>query len=357
MAAAAKVSWAQLRVGVMAVVAMSILAVLIFLLTGSRSIFTNQVKLKTYMQDSAAMSIASPVRLNGILIGQISDIRFTGSNEPGKVVEIEMEIQEKYLSQIPEDSEAGVSAANLLGDKFINIAKGRSTVPVKPNGVLRAQEVQDIPQLMSRAGDLLGAVQVSLQRVDRLLADVEAGRGNIGKILRDEKLYANVVQTVDEARRAIAALNSGKGTLARLLHEDELYQDLRRPIQKLDTLLAGIERGEGTAGKLIKDPAMYNEIRATIAEVRKVVDDLNSGKGTAGKLLKDEALYRQITQVVTKVDTTIDKVNSGQGTLGQLMVNPQLYESLNGATREAQSLLRDIRANPTKFLRIKLAIF
>jgi phospholipid/cholesterol/gamma-HCH transport system substrate-binding protein len=60
---------------------------------------------------------------------------------------------------------------------------------------------------------------------------------------------------------------------------------------------------------------------------------------------------------MAKIDTTIDKVNSGQGTLGQLMVNPQLYESMNGATREAQALLKDIRANPRRFLRIKLAVF
>jgi len=30
---------------------------------------------------------------------------------------------------------------------------------------------------------------------------------------------------------------------------------------------------------------------------------------------------------------------------------------MNGATRELQSLFKDIRANPKKFLRIKLALF
>ena len=55
--------------------------------------------------------------------------------------------------------------------------------------------------------------------------------------------------------------------------------------------------------------------------------------------------------------TTIDKINSGQGTVGQFMVNPQLYDSLNGATREFQSLAKDIRANPKKFLTIRLVLF
>ena len=53
----------------------------------------------------------------------------------------------------------------------------------------------------------------------------------------------------------------------------------------------------------------------------------------------------------------MDKMNSGQGTLGQLAVNPQLYEGLNGVTREVQGLIKDMHANPKKFLRIKLALF
>jgi phospholipid/cholesterol/gamma-HCH transport system substrate-binding protein len=38
-------------------------------------------------------------------------------------------------------------------------------------------------------------------------------------------------------------------------------------------------------------------------------------------------------------------------------VNPQLYQELNSTTREFQSLAKDIRANPKKFLRIKLGLF
>ena len=53
----------------------------------------------------------------------------------------------------------------------------------------------------------------------------------------------------------------------------------------------------------------------------------------------------------------IDKINSGQGTIGQLLVNPSLYDNLNGTSREMHELMKDFRANPKKFLRIKLSIF
>src|SRR6266536_3259734 len=124
-----KVSWAQLRIGIMAAVAMAILGVLIFLLTGTGGIFTSYATLYTYLDDSAAMATNTTVRLNGIGIGKIEKIGFSGLKEKGKIVVIRMSVRRDMLVQIPDDSVAGVDAANLLGDKFINIIKGKSPTP------------------------------------------------------------------------------------------------------------------------------------------------------------------------------------------------------------------------------------
>src|SRR5437762_4718356 len=101
---AKKVSWAQLRIGIMASVAMAILGVLIFLLTGTGGIFTSWAHIYTYMDDSAAMNTSTPVRLNGITIGKIDKIDFSGLNEKGKIVVIQMQVEKNKLPQIPEDS-------------------------------------------------------------------------------------------------------------------------------------------------------------------------------------------------------------------------------------------------------------
>jgi phospholipid/cholesterol/gamma-HCH transport system substrate-binding protein len=360
-----KVSWAQLRIGIMASVAMAILGVLIFLLTGTGGIFTSWAHIYTYMDDSAAMNTSTPVRLNGITIGKIDKIDFSGLNEKGKIVVIDMRVRKDKLNQIPEDSVASVDAANLLGDKFINITKGKSSIPIKDGGTLKSLDVQDIPQLMTRAGDLLGSFQVSVNRFDALLAGIEAGQGNVGKFIKDEQLYNELTSAAAQLNKIVANVNSGKGTLGRLLNDEQLYEEIRSPIKRFDAILDDLQRGQGTAGKFLKDPALYDETRQTIADIRrmvdvdfrKLVDDLNAGKGTAGKLLKDEELYKRMNQLVANLNGSIDKLNAGHGTLGQLLVNPQLYETLNGATREAQGLLKDIRSNPKKFLRVKLAIF
>jgi phospholipid/cholesterol/gamma-HCH transport system substrate-binding protein len=357
MAAAKKVSWSQLRVGITVLVALSIAGVLIFLLTGSRGIFKSHITLRTYMADSSGMAIGAPVRLNGILIGNVESIQLSGSKDPNQVVEFRMEVDQQYQREIPVDSVAGISAANLLGDKFINITKGAAPQTVRDGSVLKSLQSQDIPELMAQSAQLLTTLQTIIGRVDRLLADVEAGKGNIGKFLRDEELYARLNAIGAEAQQLITDVRTGKGTLSRLLYDDSLYQEAREPIKRLDAVLAQLQTGNGTAGLLLRDRRLYDDAQRSLNEIRQLVNEINAGKGTAGKLLKDEQLYRNINVLMTKVEQTLDKVNSGQGTIGQLIVNPQLYDSMTGATREINALVKDIRANPRKFLSIRLSIF
>jgi len=341
----------------MAIVAMIIVAVLIFLLTGQKNIFTRTFQLRTFMADSAGMAEGATVRLNGIPVGDVEALKLSGSPDPNRIVEVDMEINSRYLTEIPKDSRAGIAAANLLGEKFVNISRGTSRDHVDRGDEIRSVPNQDIPELVAESTNLLGQFQSLLTRVDMLVKDVEAGKGNIGKLLKDEELYTRLISTLADAQAILTAVRTGKGTISRLLFEDTLYQEIRGPIEKLDAIMGELQQGRGTAGKFLKDEALYNDLKDTTAQAHQLLADLQRGKGTAGKLLKDEALYDKVNQFMTKVDNTISRVNSGQGTLGQLMVNPQLYESLNGATGELHQLLKDMRANPKKFLRIKLAIF
>jgi phospholipid/cholesterol/gamma-HCH transport system substrate-binding protein len=352
-----KVSFAKLRVGVMAIAAMVIVAVLIFLLTGQKNLFTRTFELRTFMDDSSGMADGAPVRLNGILVGNVDELKLSGSKDPRRIVEIVMTIKYGYLTEVPKDSMAGIAASNLLGDKFINITKGASPQHVQPGDEIRSVPNQDIPELMAQSASLLAQFQGLLKRVDAILSDVEAGKGNIGKFLKDEELYTRLNSAIAEAQQILVEVRTGKGTISRLLYDDSLYQELRAPLQKMNGILAELEQGRGSAGKLLKDPALNDDLRKSTAQFNQLLNDLQAGKGTAGKLLKDEALYNQINGLLAKVDGTIDKLNAGQGTLGQLMVNPQLYESLNGVTGELRQLVKEMRTNPKKFLRIKLAIF
>jgi len=357
MPSAKRVRWAQLRVGVMAIAAMAILAVLIFLLTGEKNIFARSANIYTYMSDSAALSTGAAVRLNGIYIGKIDGVELSGSADPNRVVRVVMSVQRDMLAAIPVDSEAGISAENVLGTKYINIKKGVSSRTVPPGGEVKSLDVQEFEELVRQGYNTLASVNATLRRIDNIVSQVEAGKGTIGKFLSDEELYKRLLGTVAEAQKMMQEVNSGKGTLGRLLQDEALYDRVAGAVQRLDNLITEVQQGQGTAGRFLRDPSLYEEARATISEFRKMAADLNAGKGTAGKLLKDEAAYQQIRDLLAKLDAMVERVNSGQGTAGQLLVNPQLYESLHGATTELRSLIKDVRANPKKFLHMKLALF
>jgi phospholipid/cholesterol/gamma-HCH transport system substrate-binding protein len=352
-----RVRWAELRVGLLSAAAFAIAAVLIFLLTSNTKIFEGRFPLRTYMEDSAGMAQSAPVRLNGVLVGNIERVRLSGQHDPKRTVEIDMSIRNAFLDQIPEDSVAGISASNLLGDKYINITKGRSPRHVQPGAEIKSAEVVDIPQLLSQSATILTSFQSIAGRVDGLLSLVESGKGNIGKLLKDEELYDRVNATAAEVNQIVHDIRHSNGTVNKLIYDDQLYQDIRSPIRRLDSILTDLQNGQGSAGKLLRDEALYGEARQSLAEAHKMLNDLNAGKGTAGKLLKDEELYRQVNAIVSKLNLTIDRINQGQGTIGQLVVNRSLYDSLNNATQEAHALIKDVRANPKKFLRIKLALF
>jgi len=341
----------------MALVAMVLLGVLVFLLTGTKKLFVPRVTLVTYLDDSAALAVGAPVRLNGIVIGDVTRVELSGETAPRRIVRVEMSVDSGSLAAIPVDSEATVSAENVLGTKYINIKKGTSRETIRPGSEVPSKDVSEFDEVVQSGYDVMIAARGLLGRIDRIVSEVETGKGTVGKLLTDDRLYENLASTVGETRKVASAISSGEGTLGRLLYDRALYDELQGSVRRLDQMLADLREGQGTAGRLLKDPSLYEDAKKAVAELRRLSEDLNAGKGTAGKLLKDEELHRRIERTVAQLELALDKVNTGQGTLGQLVNNPSLYESLDGASRELRGLMQDFRANPKKFLRIKVGLF
>ena len=50
-------------------------------------------------------------------------------------------------------------------------------------------------------------------------------------------------------------------------------------------------------------------------------------------------------------------MEKGEGTAGRLFQDPELYNNLSAALKEVRSLVSDVRADPRKYLRVKLSLF
>src|SRR5687767_14568082 len=177
MPSAHKVGWAQLRVGIMAVFALVILGALVFLLTGSKNVFATHRTIYTYLPDSSALAKGSPVRLNGILVGEVQKVELSGETNPRRAIRVHLEVETERLRDIPVDSIAAIAAENVLGSKFINITRGRAPQAIQPGAEVQAEDTADIDDVMRQGNTLLVQLQGILKRIDAIVSLVEVGKG------------------------------------------------------------------------------------------------------------------------------------------------------------------------------------
>jgi phospholipid/cholesterol/gamma-HCH transport system substrate-binding protein len=353
-----KVNWAQLRVGILGIVALFFVTLLIFLLTGNMHWFKKQIPLHAYVSDAAGLTSGSPVRINGIDSGKVDKVALSGQTDPQRIIKVDFLVNQDMLKQIPSDSVASIASDNLLGStKFLQIDKGKSPEAIQPGAILKSSNTQEFQQLVQQGFGVLDSAQAILQKIEGIVGQIEVGKGTIGKLLVDETLYNSLQATVNQVQLLATTLNSKTGTIGHLINDNTLYDQVETTLSRVDQITQGLQQGQGTAGLLLKDPKMYNDLNASVKQLNTILSNLNAGKGTAGQLLTDDRIAKQLSSTLNKINLSIDRVNSGEGTIGQLMVNPQLYDAITESTRELHGLLKDFRANPKKFLRIKLAVF
>src|SRR5579862_2024411 len=138
-----RVRWAQLKVGIVALTAIIIAAVLIFLLTSNKGILTHNALLRTYMANAAGITNGSPVGLNGINVGYLEQVRLTNSTSPQRAVEFDMRVNEKYLADIPVDSTVTIGSTSIVGNKYLNITRGMSSQHARDGDELQGVGSQD----------------------------------------------------------------------------------------------------------------------------------------------------------------------------------------------------------------------
>jgi hypothetical protein len=151
MPSAKKVRWAQLRVGLMALVAMILLAILVFLLTGTKKLFVPKSTLYTYLDDSAALAVGAPVRLNGYLIGNVTAVELSGQNVPRRIIRVRMSVEAAALAAIPVDSKPASAPKTSSAPSTSTSRRAPAPRPSSPAARSRARMSANSTRSSSRA--------------------------------------------------------------------------------------------------------------------------------------------------------------------------------------------------------------
>ena len=339
-------AWSELKIGIVSAFAIAIAAVLIFMVSGEGGFFWQRYSIKTVFADIAGLKEGAPVRVAGVEVGSVKNMTFIGDK-----VEVTMEVGKDQQSRITNRSVASLGSVSLLGEAAVDITANSHGTPIPQWGYVSSGPA---PGSLTSAAN---AATRTLETTNTLLEEVRSGRGTLGKLVADDTLYQQLNEFLSSAEAVTRGINAGRGTLGRLATNPAAAKSLEESLANLETVTARIRNGEGSLGQLVSNDALSKSVTSATSNLDAITGRINKGEGTAGKLITDAELYNRLNSMADRLDKLTASLNQGEGTAGQLLHDKQLYENMNGAVTELHNLVKDSRADPKKYLNVKVSIF
>ncbi len=338
----------NLVVGLTAIAGLLALAYLIFIF-GEMPAWTGEFyRVQFTIADASGLTEGSRIRLAGVDVGEIEQIRL--HENPSLGVRMLGRIEADY--EIPAGSKALAEGSLLGGAAALNIIPpppdappaALAPLPKTGEGVIEARSVSITRQLSEMTEGLGGGLEEQLEnfsRVSESILKLSAEYTELGKELR------GLV-----AVRDLAAVDAGRASpnlYTALARADKRLQELAETTRKLNALIG--------------DEQMIENLRATVANARQFTENATELTENAGDQL--QALTKRYIAVADELGQSLDSLNlllaqarTGQGTLGKLMQDPELYNAftdaayqLNDALKEARLLIQKWKAEglPVQF--------
>jgi len=339
-------AWAELKIGIVSIFAIAMAAFLIFLLSGQGGFFWQRYGLKTVFTNVAGLKVGAPVRVAGVEVGAVTKVAFMGDR-----VEVSMEVSKSMRPRITATSIASLGSVSLLGESAVDITASSQGEPIPDWGYVKSGPT---------AGSLTEVAEkasAGLEQANALITDIRSGKGTVGKLFTEDTLHNELDALLVSAERVARNLDNANGSIGRLTKDPTMARALEGSLQNLEAVTARIRAGEGSLGKLLNDDAMAKSLTNTTANLDTLTSRLNKGEGTAGKLFTDQELYNRLNSMSDRFDKIAASLQQPQGTMGLLINDKQMYEKINATVDEARGLIAAIKADPKKYLNVKVSIF
>ena len=247
----------------------------------------------------AGLKVGQPVLLAGVNIGFVKRVEL----DPNGTLVVTMSVQRDY--QVPVGTTAEVQPNGIFGDQLIALTPERAVTEYLPVG-------DTIP--------------------------VGAGSPGVGELLAGaDSVESDVMALTAEARRTF--VDSGG------------MREVRATVRELSTLVASLT--EVATAQSAQLTATQEALRRTLAAVdSSVVDSTLRAMRTTGSELA--ALTAELRTTQAQAARVLAKVDSGRGTVGRLMNDPAVYARVDTLLMRLDSLVGDLKANPRKYVNLRI---
>jgi phospholipid/cholesterol/gamma-HCH transport system substrate-binding protein len=237
------------------------------------------------------------VRLNGVPVGIVRDISLTPKENE---VAVKLGVKRGTKARLHQGSSARITTVGFLAELYVELSGGDETAPlIVSDAEIAPGLIADPAAMMNKVKTMADTLDLMLSNLSTTSRSIAQGKGTLGRLTQDDRLYEHMVSLTREATSLTARMNEnqekvsarlisltgtldsltyqmqhGNNTVSRLLTSDELHQKLTSSTARLDSILAVVESGKGTFGRMMADTALFDDTKALVASMKRLMAEI-----------------------------------------------------------------------------------
>jgi phospholipid/cholesterol/gamma-HCH transport system substrate-binding protein len=127
--------------------------------------------------------------------------------------------------------------------------------------------------------------------------------------------------------------------------------NIKLSIAELTTTIASFKSTSESLNGLVEDNK--SAIGETISNFNQISEDLTK----VSKSLSDsdlDSIILDLKSTISSFDSMLMSIENGEGSIGKLMKDDRMYVNLQGATKQLEQLLEDMKLNPKRYVHFSL---
>jgi phospholipid/cholesterol/gamma-HCH transport system substrate-binding protein len=259
--------------------------------------FKNKMEVVSLFDDVNGLQKGNNVWFSGVKVGTVSSLHFYGKSQ----VEVRIKIDTKTQQYIRRDAMVKISSDGIIGNKILIIYGGTATSQMIQEGdtlgVEKTFSTEDMINTLQENNKNFLAISNDFKVISKGLV---AGEGTIGKLLKDDAVYANINATTASLQLASAKAQALVASLA--------------------TFSANLNKKGTLANELTTDTVVFKSVKASVFQLQQMADNASAlitdlkkagtnPNSTIGVLLRDETSGARMKETIKNLESSSLKLD------------------------------------------------
>ncbi|MBI4227899.1 MAG: MCE family protein [Candidatus Omnitrophica bacterium] len=221
----------EVKVGLLVFLAVIFLAVIVFSVSDFYS-FSPGYRLRVLFNSAGGIDVGAPVRLAGVTVGEVQQVRVSGGSEA--TTQAELVVWVKDFAKFEDDAVAYINTSGLIGEKYLEVTPGTRGARLLQDGeALRGQDSVAMTQFMNTGYEVVAQLNKTIAAIHAIVGDEETRAALKGAVTNSQEVTGELKTLLATANTFMEKLSRGEGTIGRLLTEDAIYRDLEATVKDI----------------------------------------------------------------------------------------------------------------------------